>query len=143
VSFSLKGCWKWTGGKYRNGYGQFAYNKSRKITAHRYSYELFNGPLKKGLVVAHRCDVRDCVNPDHLFLATTAENLQDMWDKGRGNPGRMPGESNGRSKLTQKTVDRMRKEYDRGGHTYASIGRKFKISETQSTRIIKRSCWIK
>jgi len=75
-------CWLWVGNIHKRGYGQFKL-KGKKVGAHRVSYELFKGPIPKGLCVCHTCDVRHCVNPDHLWLGTQKENIRDMYSKGR------------------------------------------------------------
>src|SRR3990167_1304899 len=66
-------CWPWVGTKTKHGYGIFFSGKC--VTAHRFAYEMAFGPIPRGLVVDHRCERRDCVNPNHLEVVTQAENL--------------------------------------------------------------------
>lgn len=70
------GCWLWTAGTFRNGYGQFMTVKPRKVSAHRYAYEQLVGPIPEGLVLDHLCRVPACVNPAHLEPVTPAENTR-------------------------------------------------------------------
>jgi hypothetical protein len=79
------GCWIWIASHRRNGYGQFRLSRPRRtmIEAHRMSWYIFRGPVQRGLCVLHHCDVRSCINPDHLFIGTKRDNLLDMISKGR------------------------------------------------------------
>jgi hypothetical protein len=68
------GCWLWTAGRRKNGYGDFTLPPKRSALAHRVAYELTNGPIPDGLHLDHLCRVRHCVNPAHLEPVTAAEN---------------------------------------------------------------------
>ena len=75
-------CWEWIAFKNKDGYGLFGYNgKNQK--AHRVSWQLHNGPIPDGLCVLHKCDNPSCVNPNHLFLGTNADNIKDRVNKNR------------------------------------------------------------
>lgn len=103
------GCWLWTGVRRPNGYGSFSV-RQKYFGTHRFSWELTNGPIPTGLNVLHRCDVRACVNPEHLFLGTHRDNAIDREQKGR----------KGKRKLTcecmrcEKCWDRENKRRKRG-----------------------------
>jgi hypothetical protein len=93
------GCWLWAGVAITGGYGHFSIN-GRSRSAHRASYELFRGKIPSGLVVCHTCDVRLCVNPDHLFVGTQSDNMRDAVAKGR-----LPsGEAHFSAVLTDRVV---------------------------------------
>jgi len=77
-------CWLWTATVTSSGYGRFAF-RDKLERAHRAAWKLYKGPIPTGLNVLHRCDVRLCVNPDHLFLGSQKENIWDMILKGRDN----------------------------------------------------------
>jgi hypothetical protein len=78
------GCLLWAGTtSKRHGYGSL-YVDGRQQPTHRMAWILRNGPISDGLMVLHRCDVRVCCNPDHLFLGTNRDNHDDMVTKGRG-----------------------------------------------------------
>ena len=77
------GCWLWTGGVSGVGYGMISVGKRVVIGAHRASWLLHRGPIPEGMQLCHKCDVRCCVNPDHLFVGTRSDNMQDCLRKGR------------------------------------------------------------
>ena len=79
------GCLLYTGYIQNTGYGRITY-EGRREGAHRVAYALKHGPIPAGMSVCHTCDVRLCVNPDHLFLGTQTDNMKDMFRKGRNFP---------------------------------------------------------
>lgn len=78
------GCWEFQGCKTKLGYGMLwdIYEK-RTRRAHRLSYKYFIGDIPKGLLVCHQCDNPSCVNPEHLFVGTCQDNVNDKCKKGR------------------------------------------------------------
>ena len=76
------GCHRWQSVVKRDGYGHFWMN-GRQFKAHRAAYLLFRGNIPNGMMVLHKCDVRCCVNPEHLFIGTMKDNVDDMDAKGR------------------------------------------------------------
>jgi hypothetical protein len=104
------GCWEWTAGRYRNGYGQFGVGSEVdqiKLYAHRVAYELLVGPIPEGMLVCHNCpggDTRHCVNPAHLWLGSYADNNRDCQRKEHARRG----ERAGGAKLTEGQVRAIR-----------------------------------
>ncbi len=75
-------CWIWQGAKNRKGYGQKRLKGKLWIT-HRLSWHTFNGPIPEGIQVLHKCDTPSCWNPEHLFLGTNQDNVDDKMRKKR------------------------------------------------------------
>ena len=106
------GCWLWTAstkGIEGKNYGQF-HDGKRLVSAHRYSWELHHKrKVPRGMWVCHRCDIRICVRPDHLFLGTALDNYYDMRSKGRERHA--CGEDQFLSKLNEDAVLEIRRRY--------------------------------
>lgn len=135
---ALSGCWLWHGGG-SDGYGHFRDGR-RMRQAHRVAWALINGPIEGRLYVCHRCDVRLCVNPDHLFLGTHADNMADMVSKGRGRGASHPGESHPCAKLTRQSVEALKSDRA-AGLTYRALGVKYGISPSQANLIVLGRRW--
>jgi hypothetical protein len=131
-------CWFWTAATKANGYGTIGRGGRGKGMeyAHRVSWEIHNGPVPKGLMVLHKCDVRACVNPDHLFLGTCDDNLKDCAAKGRMHPG----EKNAGHKLKEQDV-RLVRQLAASGIVHRLIAQAFGISRGQVGRIVDRTKW--
>ena len=119
------GCWLWQGLIRADGYGAVRFN-GKERGAHRVAWKLFRGEIGPGMHVCHRCDVRACVNPEHLFLGTPADNAQDMTKKGRGRRG----ERHGSSKLTAQQVSRIKAMLADDRMYMSEIAREFGVSQT-------------
>lgn len=143
------GCWLWIASTNRKGYGRFGIDACDGMRlAHRWSWEIHNGPIPDGLCVLHRCDVPACVNPAHLFLGTRVDNNADMERKGRGNRvgwrnvrDRRPGELRHNSKLTVERVREIRVLYEAGDVSYTKLGRLYGVGRTTIEQVVKRKKW--
>lgn len=130
------GCWLWQGLVRPDGYGATQYN-GKEHGAHRVSWMLFRGEIAPSMVVCHKCDVRACVNPEHLFLGTVAENVRDMTGKGR-----YPrGEKHGSSRLIAEQVSRIKTMLAEDRMYMSEIAREFGVSISTIARIKQGKTW--
>lgn len=133
------GCWiwKWNTSNFFRAGQTFNYTyQGKTMPVYRISWILTHGKIEKGLVVCHKCDNRICVRPDHLFLGTQAENMEDMRIKGRTTRG----EKNENAKLTEQKVKEIRLLNDRG-MTIREIADKFNVTEECIKSVIARKSW--
>lgn len=134
-------CWEWSGCKYSDGYGQIKIG-GKKSRTHRVSWILHFNTLPSNLHVLHKCDNPICVNPDHLFLGTQGDNMDDKTRKGRASGGSLKGETNkGGGKLSSDEVQEIRRRYDRGKVKQSDLAIQFQISQVMVSRIILGKSW--
>jgi len=139
------GCWLWVGHiAKKTGYGQLRLShetSERAVGAHRAAYALLKGPVPDSMHVCHKCDVRSCVNPDHLFLGTQADNLADASRKGRLNwtapRPRARGERHHAAKLNETIVRAIRISTERG----AILAARYGINNTTVSKIRRGIIW--
>lgn len=129
----FSGCWIWMGGLDLDGYGHFYLGEHNNPRAHRYSYEQHIGAIPSGSLVLHRCDVRPCVNPDHLFLGTHATNALDRDQKQRTKRG----EEHYATHLNNSDIERIRALCG----TQKQIAKEFGISRRAVRKIKNRESW--
>lgn len=137
-------CWTWTGATNNAGYGLFRF-RGKTVTTHRLSYQHHVGEIPEsdgyhGTCVLHRCDVRNCVNPAHLFLGSNAENIEDMHAKGRARKCSPKGERHGMAKLTSADVLAIVAAVGQG-RSKTSVARDFHVTPSMVGRITKGRAW--
>jgi hypothetical protein len=136
------GCWLFTGSDRKNNrhaskYGNFTLVPGeRALAASVASYRLFKGDIPKGMYVCHTCDVPRCVNPDHLYVGTPANNTHDCVSRNRF----AVGDAHGKSKMTSGKVVEMRKAYAEGA-TAGDLATKYGISVSNVRTIIRGITW--
>lgn len=134
------GCWIWTGAVDSSGYGWIGVVGRKTRAAHRLSYEWHNGEILPGKCVCHRCDNPGCVNPDHLWLGTHADNIRDRDRKGRCNGGSKPGEDAAHALLKDDDVITIRK-LCAAGHQQKDVAERFGVHKATVNDVVLRKTW--
>ena len=131
-------CWIWTAttkNGVKNGYGQFRYN-GKIVIAHRFSYAEKFGPIPDGMFVCHSCDMPSCVNPDHLFLGTDADNKADMYAKKRN----VFGEKHPNRIMDASTILAIRAAA-KSGMSQTIIAEKYGTQRGRVSLIVNKKAW--
>jgi hypothetical protein len=132
------GCWLWLCAAGSNGYGAVSY-RGRRAIAHRVAYQVATGrEVPRGIDVCHHCDVRRCVNPDHLFEGTRADNMADCAKKGRIRTPTGSGEACPAAKLTAEQVRAIRAD-SRSGR---ELGRVYGVDKGTIQHIRAGRTWV-
>lgn len=131
-------CWNWIGNVGTDGYGGLSV-AANPTKAHRYSWVIHHGPIPNGLQVLHKCDNRVCVNPDHLFLGTTQDNMLDRDRKNR----QVQGERHPSAKLTAQQVIEIRRRFKNGCKKNGTrpLAREFGLSKSTMTAVVRGQTW--
>ena len=124
------GCWIWTGGHTKEGYGRF-WNGMRKVLPNRFLYERVIGQIPEGLLLCHSCDNPPCVNPDHQFPGTYQDNQLDAVSKGRRKS------RTARRRLSKVVIAIIRKSYDGTLDSQTMLCKRFGLLPSQVERIVR------
>lgn len=144
-------CWPWPRGWRRDGtanyYGTLMVHR-KPYPAHRVSWEVYIGPIPERKHVLHNCDNPCCVNPNHLFLGTNIDNINDKVSKGRQAKGQsvrknhdhLKGEVVVTSRLTAEQVMEIRRR-ENDGESGSELATEFGMSDTQVGAIVRGKVW--
>jgi hypothetical protein len=119
-----EGCWLWTAGGDKQGYGHFSVAHGKHTRAHIFSWMLVHGDMPNKLCVLHTCDTPACVNPDHLFLGTRKDNADDKTAKGRT----PKGEQHWRNKLTDDQVQNIRHKFEQDRISSTVLSEQYRVT---------------
>lgn len=137
------GCHEWQRSLTSKGYGQLfgGPQSSRPIHAHRFAWEREHGVIPDGMHVLHRCDNRRCVNTEHLFLGTNADNIADRMAKNRSVGPSLKCEMHPMAKLNWQTVKEIRALYAAGGVSQRAVAKRYGLTQGHVGQILRCEVW--
>ena len=133
-------CWLWQGAPNQKGYGQTTYAGRKNLVVHRLIWMMNFGHIPDGMEVCHKCDVRNCIRPSHLFLGTHLENMQDCVAKDR----HTRGARNQHAKLTDEQVREIKRDFLRTGFKWTNadeLSARYQIGKGQILAIARGDSW--
>jgi len=136
-------CWEWQAGRTSAGYGLIYFQGSRQL-AHRVAWQLEYGPIPEGRCVCHHCDNPRCVRPDHLFVGTHKDNMNDMHHKGRAGDHRwwrQPGRRHHKAKITQQQASEIRLLYATTDKTQRQLASQYGVSQAAIWHVLHGKSW--
>ena len=134
-------CWEWLGAKQRSGHGVLRHIGNKNIRAHRLSYEIYYQVDPGEMFVCHVCDNPPCVNPAHLFLGTSMDNVEDAMKKGRmSRPPRHLGEKHPLSILKERDVKKIRALISKRV-SHSTVANRFGVHKSTIADIIAKRTW--
>jgi len=135
----VTGCWMWTGAKCSGGYGKIT-RGGKWFKPHRVFYQVYyNCSVLPDIEVCHHCDTPLCINPEHLFLGTHADNMKDCALKGRHKRADIKGEDCTNAKLTEREVIEIRtlgKEF-----THSRLAKLYGVARQTISHILAYERW--
>ena len=143
-SIDSNGCWIWTGSINTNGYGICGFGKF--FASHRAAFILWKGEIPKGKMVLHKCDIKACFNPDHLYIGDAKQNAKDalernLFPRGPNHKKANKGTKNGKAKLSEAQVKAIRKEYFPYLNSMRTLAKKYKVNRNHIASILKGTSW--
>lgn len=136
-SLEHNGCWIWIGAKSGGRYGTFSLSHHNQIGAHVFALEAALGrKLMPGMQALHSCDVRECVNADHLFEGTCLDNVRDKINKRRG----IFGDRHPMAKLSESDVIAIRKKHSEGA-SHSALAASYGVTRSSVGKICRRLTW--
>ena len=136
-------CWEWQGTRHSKGYGVFHILYAGDYIAYmsnRVAWFLHNKKQPGDFLVCHTCDNPPCCNPKHFFLGTSADNQKDATNKGRKPSLFLAGEKHKMAKLTESDIKEIRQMKELG-YSQTFISEKYKVSQSQISRILLGRRW--